>query len=278
MTLKFTKMHGLGNDFMVIDAINQPFVARNEQLKEWSKRKTGIGFDQLLLVEKPTLSAAEFKYRIFNADGSEVEQCGNGARCFARFVREKGLTNNHVISVETAAGLITLEMMSETDVRVNMGAPILIAKDIPLDESQICEDSYHYELTFDDLTIQFSAVSMGNPHAVIRVNDIESVPVEIWGPLLQSHSFFPQGVNVGFMQIVNKDIIKLRVFERGVGETQACGMGACAAMVAGHLAGELNDKVTVQLLGGSLEIEWQGEQSVVMMTGATASVFEGKIE
>ncbi len=273
MTIKFTKMHGLGNDFMIIDGINQNFEPNSEQLKAWADRHFGVGFDQLLLVEESQLTEAEFKYRIFNADGSEVEQCGNGARCFARFVREKGLTTHSVIPVETAKGVITLEMMNETDVRVNMGPPVFSPELIPLNASAQAQ----YDIDFQGEKIKFSAVSMGNPHAVIIVDDINIAQVESIGEHIQSSNLFPQSVNVGFMQIMDEQNIKCRVFERGVGETIACGTGACAAVVAGIKLNCLSANVSVHLPAGSLEIQWQGNNEPVFMTGTTASVFEGEL-
>ncbi len=272
-TLRFTKMHGLGNDFMVIDGVNQHFEPNSQQLKVWADRHFGVGFDQLLLVEKATLPEAAFRYRIFNADGSEVEQCGNGARCFARFVREKGLTSQSVIPVETASGLISLEMVSEKDVRVNMGAPQFLPDKIPLNApAQEC-----YTIEFQGETFGFFALSMGNPHAVITVDDITQAKVLSLGKYLQSSDLFPQSVNVGFMQILDEHNIKCRVYERGVGETIACGTGACAAVVAGYKQGRLGDDVTVHLAAGSLNIQWRGEDEPVFMTGTTACVFEGEI-
>lgn len=273
MTTKFTKMHGLGNDFMVINGIEQHFEPKIELIKAWSDRQFGVGFDQLLLVESSELEAAEFKYRIFNADGGEVEQCGNGARCFARFVREKGLTDHTTIVVETASGLITLEMMSDSDVRVNMGAPKFAPELIPI----TAPAQASYEIEHKNTTIVFSVVSMGNPHAVIMVDDIKTAQVEEIGSLLQASTLFPQSVNVGFMQIIDKNNIKCRVYERGVGETIACGTGACAAVVVGHRQGLLSDDVTVHVSAGSLNIQWQGDDEPVYMTGTTASVFEGVI-
>jgi len=273
MTTKFTKMHGLGNDFMVINGIEQLFEPKIELIKAWSDRQFGVGFDQLLLVESSELEVAEFKYRIFNADGGEVEQCGNGARCFARFVREKGLTDHTTIVVETASGLITLEMMSDSDVRVNMGAPKFAPELIPI----TAPAQASYEIEHKNTTIVFSVVSMGNPHAVIMVDDIKTAQVEEIGSLLQASTLFPQSVNVGFMQIIDKNNIKCRVYERGVGETIACGTGACAAVVVGHRQGLLSDDVTVHISAGSLNIQWQGDDEPVYMTGTTASVFEGVI-
>ena len=230
MRLKFSKMHGLGNDFVVIDAINQQVHLTTEQVRFIADRRFGVGCDQLLLVEKPQSDEAEFRYRIFNADGGEVEQCGNGARCFARFVYDKGLTSNTHIPVETAAGLIVLELSGDDLVTVNMGVPNLLPESLPfIADAQ--SNSYNIEVAGKDYAI--AAVSMGNPHAVLRVDDVDKAPVEELGPMLESHPRFPQRVNVGFMQVVSRHAIKLRVFERGAGETLACGTGACAAVVAG---------------------------------------------
>lgn len=274
MTLKFSKMHGLGNDFIVIDAINQAFVPDPERIRAWARRQTGIGFDQLLLVEKALSDKAAFKYRIFNADGGEVEQCGNGARCVARFVREKNLTTLDLIPVETCNGLILLEMIDTSRARVNMGAPQFEPQQIPLDTDHRSEV---YTLAIDGQHIQFSALGIGNPHIVIQVDDVDQAEVDTLGPALESHSFFPQRVNVGFMQRVDRGNFRLRVFERGVGETRACGSGACAAMVAGHRLGLLDNQAQAHLLGGQLKLEWQGDGNPVMMTGETTMVFEGEI-
>ncbi|MCH8178139.1 MAG: diaminopimelate epimerase, partial [Proteobacteria bacterium] len=228
MALKFSKMHGLGNDFIVIDAINQKFIPDPERIRAWARRQTGIGFDQLLLVEKAQSDKAAFKYRIFNADGGEVEQCGNGARCFARFVRERNLTDLDLIPVETRNGLIVLEMIDTSRARVNMGVPQFEPQQIPLDTDHRSEI---YTLAIDGQHIQFSALGIGNPHIVIQVDDVDQAEVDTLGPALESHPFFPQRVNVGFMQRVDRGNFRLRVFERGAGETSACGSGACAAMV-----------------------------------------------
>ncbi|MDJ0834124.1 MAG: diaminopimelate epimerase [Gammaproteobacteria bacterium] len=275
MKLRFSKMHGLGNDFMVIDGINQALTLSQQQIAGWADRHFGIGFDQLLLVESASSSAAMFKYRIFNADGSEVSQCGNGARCFARFVRDKGLTDAMVIPVETHAGLLELKMLDNGQVEVNMGVPLFEPAEIPLDAAQRSE---LYRLTIDDQQIEFSALSMGNPHAVILVDDVDNAAVQNLGPRLESHPMFPQRANIGFLQIVDPASFKLRVFERGVGETLACGSGACAAMVAGVMRGKLNHHASAQLLGGELQLDWPGEGQPVMMSGDTALVYEGEID
>lgn len=275
MRLKFSKMHGLGNDFMVIDAINQPFEAESSVIESWADRQFGVGFDQMLVVEPAQSEKAAFRYRIFNADGGEVSQCGNGARCFARFVREKGLTDLDIIPVETNTGLLELQMVDDTRVCVNMGVPQFDPADIPL---AIESEQAQYQLDIEGNQIQFSALAIGNPHMVIFVDNIDSAPVERLGPILESHAFFPQRVNVGFMQIVDRAHFRLRVYERGVGETRACGSGACAALVAGGRAGHLDGRATASLTGGELNLEWHGDGKPVMMTGETALVYEGEIE
>jgi diaminopimelate epimerase len=275
MNLKFSKMHGLGNDFMVIDAISQNIDPSALDIKALADRRFGIGFDQLLFVEKSEQSDVDFRYRIFNADGNEVEQCGNGARCFARFVHDNKLTDKNPIQVETKGGLISLELVGNEEVIVDMGQPVLEASEIPvaasLDENNILE------LKIDGLegSFQACAVSMGNPHAVIEIETFSDSAIEKIGKALQNHEAFPEQVNVGFMQTLSRNEIRLRVFERGVGETLACGTGACAAVVAGYLQGKLDSKVKVSLLGGDLEIEWQGENSHVFMEGSATLVFTG---
>ncbi len=275
MPLKFSKMHGLGNDFIVIDAINQDFKPEPEQIRAWARRNTGVGFDQLLIVEKAESDQAAFKYRIFNADGGEIEHCGNGARCFARFVHQQKLTDLKVIPVETSGGLIQLEILDDNRVRVNMGVPQFEPRLIPLDTD---EQSDQYSLDIDGRTIQFSALSIGNPHIVTQVEDVELAEVETIGALLECHAFFPRRVNVGFMQVIDRGNFKLRVFERGVGETRACGTGACAALVAGQRLDLLGQRANAYLRGGELKLEWQGGANPVMMTGETAMVFEGEID
>ena len=275
MKLRFSKMHGLGNDFMVIDGINQSLNLDQQQIAQWADRHFGIGFDQLLLVEPASTDDALFKYRIFNADGAEVSQCGNGARCFARFVRDKGLTDATVIPVETHAGLLELKLLENQQVEVNMGVPRFEPADIPLDVAQ--RDAL-YQLSIDEQTIEFSALSMGNPHLVMLVDDVDNAAVQKLGPRLESHPMFPERVNVGFMQIVDRGHFRLRVFERGVGETLACGSGACAAMVAGVQRELLDKHASAEVLGGELQLDWQGEGEPVMMSGDTALVYEGEID
>jgi len=275
MKLKFSKMHGLGNDFMVIDAINQPFKPEPEVIRGWANRFNGIGFDQMLIVEAAESDQAAFKYRIFNADGGEVSQCGNGARCFARFVREQNMTDLDIIPVETNAGLLQLQMIDSSRVRVNMGVPLFEPEQIPL----LTETRQPlYTLSSGGAELRFSALSIGNPHMVIQVEDVDLAPVEDLGPLLESHELFPDRINVGFMQVLDREHFKLRVFERGVGETRACGSGACAAHVSACQLGIIDNKATAHLTGGDLNLEWQGEQNPVMMTGETAMVFQGEID
>jgi diaminopimelate epimerase len=275
MLLQFTKMHGTGNDFVVIDLITQRYRLRSRDIRKLADRHFGVGCDQVLVVEAPHTPQADFRYRIYNADGKEVEQCGNGARCFARFVREKKLTCKTLISVETAAGPIELRVQPEHEVEVNMGAPVFEPEDIPFTAASRAES---YPLQVDGQALNVGAVSMGNPHAVLRVDSTEEAAVERLGPLIESHPDFPQRVNVGFMQVLSQREIKLRVYERGVGETLACGTGACAAVVFGISRGWLSESVTVVVAGGKLSISWAGEGQPVLMTGPTAVVFEGTIK
>jgi len=274
MWLKFSKMHGLGNDFMVIDLVTQAGHVRPDRVRELADRNFGVGFDQLLIVEQPSKPDVDFRYRIFNADGSEVENCGNGARCFARFVYDQRLTGKRDIRVETAAGIMELHLTDDRQVVVDMGKPVLDPKLVPFDAETFAPE---YSIEADGIgSVKLGAVSMGNPHAVIRVDDVDTAPVESWGPVLEPHPAFPRKVNVGFMQVVDEHHIRLRVFERGAGETLACGTGACAAVVSGQLCGWLKPGVNVSLPGGELYIEWDGESSV-KMTGPAETVFEGRI-
>jgi diaminopimelate epimerase len=275
MQLKFTKMQGLGNDFVVVDTINQPITFLPRQVRALADRRFGIGCDQLLLVERPRSQGVDFRYRIFNADGSEVQQCGNGARCFARFVRDSGLTGKDEIVVETASGIITLYIEEGGMVRVNMGVPNFAPESLPF---QAEGDRLVYAIEVEDDTLDLGVVSMGNPHAVMLVADTELAPVQSLGPKLESHPLFPERVNVGFMQVLSKDHIRLRVYERGAGETLACGTGACAAVAIGHRWGQLGDEVTVNLPGGDLQIRWGGEGEELWMIGPATTVFEGTIE
>ena len=273
--LKFSKMHGLGNDFVVIDAINQPVELSADQIRFLADRRVGIGCDQLLLVEPATQENVDFRYRIFNADGSEVGQCGNGARCFARFVHDKKLTNKDTIAVETSSGIIHPSMQKNGDVTVDMGLPVFEPENVPF-KADLQADNYDLQLA-DDQHVTISVVSMGNPHAVIMVDDITMADVATLGPIIESHQQFPQRVNVGFMEVVSPTHVKLRVFERGAGETQACGTGACAAVVIGIQHGLLAREVTVSLVGGELSIAWPDDTSSVWMTGAATQVFDGEI-
>jgi len=274
MMLRFSKMHGLGNDFVVFDATTNELSLSPEQARYIADRHFGIGCDQILIVEKPRSAETEFYYRIFNADGSEVEQCGNGARCFARFVTERNLSQNNVLHVGTAKGNITLYLQDNNQVRVNMGVPEFEPTRIPVGFSK---QATTYQATVDNDSLEFMSVSMGNPHAVLIVDDVNSAPVETLGPLLESHSLFPERINVGFMAIKSRQQIDLRVFERGSGETLACGTGACAAMVCGKNSGLLDNEVIVSLPGGQLTISWQGPGEPVWMTGPAEFVFEGEI-
>ncbi|NBC47137.1 MAG: diaminopimelate epimerase [Gammaproteobacteria bacterium] len=275
MRLRFTKMHGLGNDFVVIDALRQRLTLNAEQIRDLADRHFGVGCDQVLLVEGPRIDGTDFHYRIFNADGGEVEQCGNGARCFARYVRDEGLTQADQIRVGTAAGAIVLQLRADGQVSVDMGIPRFNPTDIPL---QVRNRAPAYDLGSGCEAIRMGAVSMGNPHAVLAVGNVDEAPVGELGPQIERKSLFPHGANVGFMERQASDLIRLRVWERGVGETLACGTGACAAAVIGRLWGELGESVQVQLPGGTLLIDWRGEGEPVMMTGPATRVFDGEIE
>jgi diaminopimelate epimerase len=275
MELSFSKMHGLGNDFVVIDAITQQVNLSTPQIRHIADRRHGVGCDQLLLVEASEQDDAQFRYRIFNANGREVEQCGNGARCFARFVRLKGLTQAERIQVQTKAGRIELIIQDDGQVSVDMGRPRLEPEDIPF---QAMVRAQRYALSIKGETVEIGAVSMGNPHAVMEVPNVDSAPVAKLGPQIEKHPRFPQHVNVGFMEVIDRSRIRLRVFERGVGETLACGSGACAAVVIGRNQGTLEETVTVELRGGDLVVSWAGEHQPVLMTGPATFVFEGKID
>ncbi|WP_025823373.1 diaminopimelate epimerase [Shewanella marina] len=272
--IQFTKMHGLGNDFMVVDGVTQNVFLSPEQIRRLSDRNFGVGFDQLLLVEPPYDPDLDFHYRIFNADGSEVEQCGNGARCFARFVRNKGLTNKQKIRVSTSSGKMTLRLEHDGQITVNMGIPVLEPSRIPFRAKKF-EKLYFLQTPMQ--TFLCGAVSMGNPHCVITVDDVANYDVAQYGAQLTKHERFPKGVNVGFMQVLERDHIKLRVYERGAAETLACGSGACAAVVVGQVQGKLDQRVTVDLPGGSLSIYWEGEGKPLWMTGPAEHVFDGQI-
>ena len=275
MTLRFTKMHGLGNDFVVIDGVNQSVPLDRARVRQLADRHFGVGCDQVLLVAASDRPEADFRYRIFNADGGEVEQCGNGARCFARFVRDRGLTAKDELTVSTAAGLLQLRLLPDGQVAVDMGQPRLDPAEVPFFATARAP---RYPIAADGVELEIGVVSMGNPHAVLVVDDVDHAPVGHLGPLLERHGRFPQRANIGFMQRVAPDHIRLRVFERGTGETLACGSGACAAVVAGRLWGLLWPNVRVDLPGGTLTIHWAGEGESVILTGSATTVFEGWIE
>ncbi len=274
MILKFTKMHGAGNDFVVLDGIRQHVALSPAQLRLLADRHFGVGCDQILLVEKAQGAGADFRYRIFNADGGEVEQCGNGARCFVRFVHDQKLTSKAEIVVETHSGLIRPRLEEDGRVTVNMGAPVLEPSRVPFSGGS---GEAVDELEVAGRTLQISAVSMGNPHAVQVVDNVEAADVENLGPLIEHHPRFPNRVNAGFMQVMDRQHIRLRVYERGAGETLSCGTGACAAVVAGIRRGLLDSPVTVATHGGTLSIAWGGEGAPVKMTGPAISVFTGEI-
>jgi diaminopimelate epimerase len=286
MKLKFTKMHGAGNDFVVIDGINQPIDFTPAQWKLLGDRRFGVGADQILLVEKPTEAGCDFRYRIFNADGGEVEQCGNGSRAFVKFVSEKGLTDQRSITVQTKAGVIAPRLEVDGSITVDMGAPVLEPGRVPFDTEGLQGEPQGrdtlwplvLELGGARESVLISAVSMGNPHAVQVVDDVDAAPVELTGPLIEHHVRFPNRVNAGFMQIIDRHHVKLRVFERGVGETLACGTGSCAAAVAGIRRGLLDSPVRIDARGGQLSISWDGEGQPVWLTGPAVTVFEGEIE
>lgn len=268
-------MQGAGNDFVVIDSYTTPIQLTTAQIQQIANRYFGVGCDQLLMVEKTTTPNVDFRYRIFNADGGEVEQCGNGARCFVRFVIDKGLTNKNTISVETASGIISLKLEDNGEVTVNMGPPNFNPEALPF---LAAKQQLQYTLALKEVSLEISAVSMGNPHAVVLVDHIETAPVSELGPQIESHPSFPQRVNAGFMQVINPHEINLRVFERGSGETLACGTGACAAVVSGIQLNLLQSPVLVNTRGGQLQIAWADKTSPVMMTGPATAVFEGEIE
>ena len=275
MLLRFTKMHGLGNDFVVVDLITQRFSLQTKHVLKLADRRFGIGCDQVLAVEVPTRPDVDFRYRIYNCDGDEVEQCGNGARCFAKFVRDKKLTGKSKIKVETSAGIIELSLTDDRQVLVNMGKPELEPSLIPFEADA---RAVTYPITVGDQVFDIGSVSLGNPHSVMLVDNTKTADVETLGPLIESHPRFPQRVNAGFMQVLSRGEINLRVYERGAGETLACGTGACAAVVSGQLRGLLDQRVSVNLPGGSLTIEWRGEGHPVMMTGPASTVFDGQIQ
>jgi len=274
MLMKFTKMHGLGNDFVVIDAVTQNVRVTASMTRRLANRTLGIGCDQILVVEPPSDPNIDFNYRIFNQDGGEVEQCGNGARCLARFVKDRRLTGKSAIRVKTMNRFMELRINADHSVSVDMGVPVLAPADIPFQADQ---PASLYDIDIADSDYQIAAISMGNPHAVLRVDDVQTAPVNELGPQLECHERFPNRVNAGFMQILNRQQINLRVFERGAGETQACGSGACAAAVAAMQQELVDSSVTIHLTGGDLTIEWQGEGQPLIMTGPAVTVFHGRI-
>jgi diaminopimelate epimerase len=282
MRLRFTKMQGAGNDFVVLDATREPLALTPEQLRRLGDRRFGVGADQILVVEKSATPGIDFRYRIFNgADGEEVEQCGNGARCFVRFVHDKGLSAQDTIRVETMNTLLELRLQADGRVTVDMGAPIFELPQVPFDGNGLTPKEVNgfalWPLDVAGQTVHVAAVSMGNPHAVQVVDDVDTAPVETQGPLIEAHPRFPRKVNAGFLQVVSRSHVKLRVYERGAGETLACGTGACAAVVAGIRQGLLDSRVDVDTRGGRLTIEWREGQHV-LMTGPAVTVFEGEIE
>jgi diaminopimelate epimerase len=274
MNLKFTKMHGAGNDFVVLDGVRQDIELSPEQLRMLADRHFGVGCDQILIVEKAVTKEADFRYRIFNADGGEVEQCGNGARCFLRFVHDQKLTAKREITVETRGGLIGPRLEQDGRVTVNMGEPVFDPALVPFEGGN---GAVIEQLSIAGEILDISALSMGNPHAVLVVDDIESAPVEKLGPLIEYHPRFPKRVNAGFMQVMDRHSIRLRVYERGAGETLSCGTGACAAVVAGIRRGLLDSPVSVATRGGVLSITWDGNGQPVQMTGPAITVFTGEI-
>jgi diaminopimelate epimerase len=275
MMISFAKMHGLGNDFMVVDNVSQHVFFNESQIRKLANRNKGIGFDQLLLIEPPPQPDVDFHYRVFNADGSEVGQCGNGVRCLAKFVRKMGLTWKHKIRVSTVNGIMDLQLMRNGLVSVDMGVPQLNPAKIPMGHEQQAE---RYSIQLKNESLSFGAVSMGNPHCVLTVEDVKHANVDGIGDEINQHEMFPEGVNVGFMQIVNDTEVRLRVFERGAGETLACGSGACASMVVGRLENKLQQRIKVYLPGGHLHIDWSGEGQRLKMIGPAEFVYHGYIE
>jgi len=273
--LHFTKMHGLGNDFVMIDAIRQDVTLDAERVRRLADRRFGVGCDQVLIVERSSRADIDFRYRIFNSDGGEVEQCGNGARCFVKFVRDQGLTDKREIAVETLSGVIVPRLEADGQVTVNMGVPRFEPQDVPFVATA---RQLVYDLDLDGQAVPVTVLSMGNPHAVQLVPDVERAPVTTQGPKIEHHPRFPKRVNAGYLQVVDRSHVRVRVWERGAGETLACGTGACAAVVTGRLRGALDDEVDVLVRGGTLKIVWQGEGEPVWMTGPAVRVFEGEID
>lgn len=284
MPLQFAKMHGLGNDFMVLDLVTQQWCPSTAQVRSWADRKTGIGYDQLLLIEPPTDPDADFRYRIFNADGDEVEQCGNGARCAARYIAHRGLSPKPELLMQTLGGPITTRLIDGDQVEVDMGEPRLRPAEVPFNPAaqpgavRIPGSEQTYQMEVMGEMRQFVPLSVGNPHCVLFVNNVADAPVETVGPALVGHPIFPEGANIGFCQVVDRGFVRLRVFERGVGETRACGTGACAAVVAARLLDKVGSRVKVSLPGGKVRIGWQGTGTTVTLTGPATLVFEGQIQ
>jgi len=275
MRIPFVKMHGLGNDFVVIDGVTQSVRLDRSALRLLADRHEGVGCDQVLIIEPSPSADVDFRYRIYNADGGEVEQCGNGARCVARFVREQGLSDKKRIRVATTSGVIGLTLETGGQVTVDMGIPSFRPADLPM---RVDGPASSYEIDIDGRPIRIGAVSMGNPHAVLEVEDVEAAPVAELGPRIGTHPVFPQGANVGFVQVVDPHALRLRVFERGVGETRACGSGACAAVAWMRVAGRLASHADTHLRGGVLRIQWEGQDQSLYMTGPAVRVFDGTIE
>ena len=274
MHIDFVKMHGLGNDFAVIDNRRGDIALNADLLRRIADRRVGVGCDQVLLAEPPRVPGADIRMRIFNSDGSEAEQCGNGVRCMALFARDQGFFDGGVLGIESGGSVVRSEVIADGLVRVDMGSPALEPAEIPFG-APARAPSYDLETQLGPISV--GAVSMGNPHAVVEVPDVEEAPVDTWGPVIQQHAYFPNRCNVGFMEVVGPDSIRLRVYERGVGETRACGSGACAAVVAGRVRGVLDQRVEVMLRGGALSIEWKGEGAAVWMTGPATHVFRGQL-
>lgn len=272
MDIRFTKMHGLGNDFMVINAIDHAIELTSRQITQLADRRFGIGFDQLLLLEPPEKEGVDVNYRIFNRDGSEVAQCGNGARCIAAYLYERGIIERSEIIAQTKEGLLRLQRLDDGMIRVNMGVPRFSPGEIPIIAT--CND---YSITVNDMRLDFTPVSLGNPHAVFMVENVENLPIDTLGPAIQGSGLFPEGVNVGFMQINDTTAIRLRVYERGAGETLACGSGACAAVAVGRVKKKLQENVDVTLNGGDLLVSWKGEGEPVFMTGPATFVYDGRV-
>ena len=280
MRLKFTKMHGAGNDFVVLDATREPLALTAQQLQRLGDRRYGVGADQILVVEPSRTPGVDFRYRIFNASGDEVEHCGNGARCFVRYVHDKGLSAKTAIRVETVNNLLELRLQDDGRVSVDMNKPVFDLARVPFAAAGLVPRVVNgFELwPLADVGVEVAVLSMGNPHAVQRVEDVRTAPVELLGPRIEAHERFPRKVNAGFLQVLGRDEINLRVYERGAGETLACGTGACAAVVAGIRLGWLDRRVEVHTRGGNLLIEWPHDDASVLMTGPATTVFEGEIE